>query len=214
MIGSGVGCRNLPLREYPVVAGGSKYLAILYSGDGGWAAIDKYIASALQRRGIAVVGVDCLKYLWRRKSLDRCVSDLEWLIEHYSRSWGKQRLIISGFSRGACLLPLILEKLSPQKRSAIELVVLMSLFPRIDLKFRLRDWFFNIDYKHALSVQEAIHNIADLELLCLYGEQEKDSLCWLLDTEKYGTVMLPGGHHFAHDYELVMEKIDIVIANF
>ncbi len=101
---------GLPLIEYAVESNDSDFMAILYSGDGGWAAIDKYLAEEFQAQGIPVLGVDCLKYLWRRKSLPRSTGDLEFMLSHYSALWNKKRIIVSGFSRGACILPLIVEK--------------------------------------------------------------------------------------------------------
>src|SRR5262249_51182676 len=38
--------------------------AVLLSGDGGWAGIDKEVASRLAAHGIPVAGVDSLRYFW------------------------------------------------------------------------------------------------------------------------------------------------------
>ncbi len=84
----------------------------------------------------------------------------------------------------------------------------MSVFSRIDLKFRLPDWFFNIDYPGDYSVHEALERLQWMNSLCIYGEQEKDSLGRSLAKDQYNTVMLPGGHHFHHDYGLLMSEID------
>jgi hypothetical protein len=47
----------LPIIEIPAKQPGAT-LAIVISGDGGWAGIDKAIAAVLAERGIAVVGLD------------------------------------------------------------------------------------------------------------------------------------------------------------
>ena len=38
--------------------------AIVMSGDGGWAGLDKDVAQALSAHGIPVVGLDSLRYFW------------------------------------------------------------------------------------------------------------------------------------------------------
>ena len=53
------GLTDLPLVEVPVDGGADPRFAILLSGDGGWAGLDKDVAAALAARGIPVVGWDC-----------------------------------------------------------------------------------------------------------------------------------------------------------
>ena len=39
-----------------------------------------------------------------------------------------------------------------------------------------------------------------MPVLCIYGTDEKDSLCPKLDPKKFNIVKLNGGHHFDGDY--------------
>jgi type IV secretory pathway VirJ component len=57
---------DLPLIEVPATGTGDLF-AILLSGDGGWAGLDKEVAAALSERGVPVVGVDSLRRLTRRE---------------------------------------------------------------------------------------------------------------------------------------------------
>jgi type IV secretory pathway VirJ component len=43
-------------------------LAVMLTGDGGWAAIDKRIADDLAERGVAVVGFDSRSYLMKART--------------------------------------------------------------------------------------------------------------------------------------------------
>jgi len=60
---------DLPLVEVPATSGSpaTDLLAVLVTGDGGWAGIDKSIGRYLSERGIPVIGVDSLRYFWRRR---------------------------------------------------------------------------------------------------------------------------------------------------
>ena len=55
---------DLPLLELPAESEAGDTFAILLSGDGGWSALDKAVASALNTHGVAVVGWDSLRYFW------------------------------------------------------------------------------------------------------------------------------------------------------
>ena len=58
---------NLPLIEVPVKQPG-KTFAVIISGDGGWASIDKSLAEARAADGIPSVGLDALHYFWTRRT--------------------------------------------------------------------------------------------------------------------------------------------------
>ena len=49
----------------------SDTFAVLLSGDGGWAGLDKEVAAALAARGIPVAGIDSLRYFWQRSHAGR-----------------------------------------------------------------------------------------------------------------------------------------------
>ncbi len=45
-----------------------------------------------------------------------------------------------------------------------------------------------------------INRITGMPVLCIYGEDESDSLCPKLDPKRFIIVELKGGHHFDGDY--------------
>ena len=61
---------DLPLVEVPAKGQGGKTLAVIISGDGGWAGIDKDVAGALAAKGIPVVGWNSLQYFWTARKPD------------------------------------------------------------------------------------------------------------------------------------------------
>jgi type IV secretory pathway VirJ component len=62
---------GVPLIEVPVVTGASgKRMAVMLSGDGGWAELDRAVAAELAKHGIPTVGWDSLSYFWQAKTPD------------------------------------------------------------------------------------------------------------------------------------------------
>ena len=75
---------DLPLEcRWPRVAA-SAYL-IFFSGDGGWATLDDAVATRLTEHGIAVVGVNSLRYFWRAKAPAQVGADLRNLVAAVGR---------------------------------------------------------------------------------------------------------------------------------
>jgi len=85
---------DLPLIELPAPAGNR--LAVIVSGDGGWAAIDRELGNRLVARGIAVVGLDSLKYFWRKRDPDSAAQDFARVLRHYMRVWQRNELFLVG----------------------------------------------------------------------------------------------------------------------
>src|ERR1700742_704964 len=58
---------NLPLIKVPTKGPGGDELAVLLTGDGGWAETDKGLSKALVKGGVPVVGWNSLHYFLKRK---------------------------------------------------------------------------------------------------------------------------------------------------
>jgi type IV secretory pathway VirJ component len=52
-----------------------------------------------------------------------------------------------------------------------------------------------------------VARIGGMTVLCIYGEDETDSLCPRLDPRKVTVVKLKGGHHFDGDYPALARTI-------
>ena len=86
-------------------------LAVVLSGDGGWAEIDKSISAGLSTAGVPVVGWSSLDYYWTPRSPERAAGDLARIIEHYTTAWQKARVLIVGYSFGADVAPFLVNRL-------------------------------------------------------------------------------------------------------
>ena len=74
-----------------------KGLAIIVSGDGGWRDIDKSIGEWLSDRGVAIVGIDSLRYFWSKKNPGEVAADLALLLDHYGTEFGTDHFALIGY---------------------------------------------------------------------------------------------------------------------
>jgi type IV secretory pathway VirJ component len=194
-----------PLGDLPLIAiaaqpgiAPSDTFAIMLSGDGGWAGLDKDVAAALSADGIEVVGLDSLRYFWTERTPDGLGADLERLIRYYLTALGKQRVMLIGYSQGADVLPFAVNRLTAATRSHVALTVVMGMSEHALFVFHLSSWLSD-DNSGPATLPE-IDKITGTPLLCIYGADEHDSLCPKLDPNKVTIVKLKGGHHFDGDY--------------
>lgn len=198
--------QDLPLVEVPA-SGHGDALAVIVSGDGGWASLDREIGDTLARSGVPVVGLDSLQYLWTRRTPDEAGRALERILAHYTAAWGKERAILIGYSLGADLLPFMVSRLPAELKERVGVVALLGPSGRVDFEFHLADWLEESAPSTALPVGPEVAKLSGMKVLCLYGRDEADSLCPEVDRAVAEPVELPGGHHFGGDYEGIGQRI-------
>ncbi len=202
----------------PAPAGEGDVMAIIYSGDGGWADLDRRLGIALIDRGIPVLGVNTFKYYWRERSPEESARELDALMTKYLGVWGKRRIWLVGFSFGADVLPTIIGRLSPANRARITQLVLLS--PSRDTTFEIelegymikQGWF----KEHVKTLLQHINPIRHYDTLpplralqdqpptvCYYGlDDSDDSHVRCAGLPAWVTVHAKkGGHHFDGGYQ-------------
>jgi len=189
----------LPLIFVNPTAGTSDTFVVLVSGDGGWAAIDKGMAKVFGANGMPVVGLDALKYFWTRRTPEGAARDLEQIIESGAARYGKSRVLLAGYSRGADVLPAMVARLPARTRSRIRLIALLGASPRVEFEFHVADWLRSSS--KGMPVKPEVDKLADERILCLAGEDDRDSLCPQLHASNADVVILKGSHHFDGNYE-------------
>ncbi|MET0280835.1 MAG: AcvB/VirJ family lysyl-phosphatidylglycerol hydrolase, partial [Steroidobacteraceae bacterium] len=201
------GLAGLPLVEVPVPAavGATDTFAILLSGDGGWAGLDKQVAAALTARGVAVVGLDSLRYFWSERTPEGLASDLDRMMAYYSRFWHRPRAILIGYSQGANVLPFAVTRLAPASRAMLAQTVLMGLEEKASWEFHVTNWIGG--KRDAVPILPEASQLQAATTLCLYGADERGSLCPRLPATSATVHRLPGGHHFDGEYEQLAELI-------
>jgi len=198
---------GLPLVEVPPGEPASDTLAVFVSGDGGWAGIDKDIAAILAGRGIGVVGVDSLRYFWTRRSPQEAGTDLGRIMGHYLEAWHKKRVVLIGFSLGADALPPMINNLAPELKKTIRQISLLAPSRFVELEFHVSDWIHDNEAAQDIALLPEVRRLPQVPLLCLYGQEETESLCGDLDPQEATVTALPGSHHFKGDYAGVARQI-------
>jgi len=197
---------DLPLVEVRAAHPGSTF-AVIVSGDGGWARIDRSVADALAGRGIPSVGLDSLRYFWRRRTPDAAGRDLERILDHYFEAWRMKRVILVGYSRGADVLPFMATRLRPDQVRRTALIALLGVRHAIDFEIRVRDFLPATAAAGTHPVKPEIDKLAGRKVLCVYGADDTDSLCPELDRQRVTVVVTRGGHHFGGDYRMLADRI-------
>ena len=191
--------KDLPLIEVPHTGTGNDDLfAVLLSGDGGWAGIDKEVARSLAERGIPVVGWDTLRYFWTARTPEGLTRDLERTLDYYAAAWNRPRALLIGYSQGADVLPFAVNRLPRAARSRILTTTLLGLGRNAAFEFHLSNW---VGPAAGLPILPEYHQMARANTLCVFGAGDKDSLCADFPPGTPGTVELSGGHHFDGDYD-------------
>lgn len=184
----------------------SDMMGVIYSGDGGWAGLDRDLADQLAARGVPVVGVDSLQYFWNAKSQAQAGSDAGRIIAYYSAIWRRPKVVLIGYSFGADTMPFIVRNLPAEQRLQVARVSLMGLDTTADFQFHLSSWL-DVSGDNALPTLPAIERLRGTPLQCLRGADETDSACSRLPVGIVQQIVLPGGHHFDGNAALLATSI-------
>jgi type IV secretory pathway VirJ component len=207
---------DLPIVEVPptaTLAAGSPALgtanddtfAVLFSGDGGWAGIDREVADVLASRGIPVAGWDSLRYFWTPRTPSGVSVDLDRILRYYSEHWHKKKALVIGYSQGADVLPFAVNRLPAQSRVLVKRTVLMSIGQTAAFEFHVTNWFGSGNHELPIGVEMA--KMPGASTLCLYGEGDNDSICPQVTPAHAKVIKLAGGHHFGGSYEHLADVI-------
>ncbi|HEX9500436.1 MAG TPA: AcvB/VirJ family lysyl-phosphatidylglycerol hydrolase [Thermoanaerobaculia bacterium] len=197
---------KLPLIEVPATKGTSDTLVVFVSGDGGWAKIDKSMSKILAENGMPVVGLNALQYFWTKRTPDSAARDLQSIVEKYLTTWKKERVLFVGYSRGADVLPFMINRLPAELRSKTRLIALLGPSPKVEFEFHVGDWM-RTSSKSGYQVKPEVDRLSSQNIVCLFGEDDKDSLCPIVSGPRIKTVMLKGAHHFDGGYEKLARVI-------
>jgi len=197
---------SLPLTELPADRPGP-VMAVIYSGDGGWRDIDKQIGEVLAREHMPVVGVDSLRYFWTLKTPAEVANDLSRIIRHYVAAWGTAKVVLIGYSFGACVLPFAINQLPSEDRARVVQVSLLGLEPRAEFEVKLSGWLGGEPGSGAPEVLPEILRQPLSLFQCFYGVEEPDTLCRAPELAGAELIQTQGGHHFGGNYQALARRI-------
>jgi type IV secretory pathway VirJ component len=196
---------DLPLVELHATGAGDDLLAIMLSGDGGWAGLDKEVARELTARGVPVVGWDSLRYFWDPRTPEGAASDLDRVIRHYTQAWNRSQVLLIGYSQGADTMPFMANRLPEESRRLVKSTALIALSTEAFFEFHVSHWLGTPT--GGLPTLPELESVRLGPVVCIRGFDESDSPCREIHRAGFREVTLPGGHHFDGDYARVAQAI-------
>jgi len=187
----------LPVIEIPASSEG-RALALVLSGDGGWASFVRGLSAELADSGVSVLGVDLRSYLATRSTPEAIAADVGPVLRRYLEAWHRDRIALVGYSRGAVIAPFIVNRLPEDLRQRIDLVAMLGLGEHAGFHVSL------LDLLHTTTSPKDPPVLPELEaarrsgvpLLCVYGTEERESLCRDAPAGLMTVLSRNGGHHF------------------
>ena len=201
---------SLPVMEVHAENGSSDELALLITGDGGWAGLDQELAARLAADGVPTVGLNSLKYFWTERTPEETTQDIAKILRHYLAAWNKQRVLLVGYSFGADVLPFVVNRLPPDLRARVATVSLLGVDSNASFEIKIAGWV-GADDDGGPRTRPEVAAIAGVPVLCIYGEGETDSICPDLPKTSGRTAItlaeIGKGHHFSGEYASLADRI-------
>jgi len=194
---------DLPLTDIAATsddAEGRHRIAIIVTGDGGWAGLDRGVADALTAHGVHVIGFSTLKFFWQKQTPQATAQALARVIAHYGRNDAQAGFVLIGYSFGASLIPVIVNRLPEPLRQRVQGGVMISPDDEAVFEIHVGDWFGSTHHDEALPIGPEIA-ASKVPLVCVHGADEDDSFCLKPAPPQMRVVALPGGHHYDGDYD-------------
>jgi type IV secretory pathway VirJ component len=197
---------DLALVEVPATGSAERdLLAVMLTGDGGWADIDKSLAAGLAGAGVPVVGWSSLDYYWTPRTPDGAAADLARIVNHYSTTWKKDRVLVVGYSFGADVASFLVNRLPPPVMGRVAGVALLGPSEAASFEFHLASWLGGGADTRYPTVPE-IEKLS-VPAICVSATDEPDSVCRVVRGTHIRSVVVGEGHHFGGEYDRVVELI-------
>jgi type IV secretory pathway VirJ component len=190
---------DLPITDIPPTQGDAHRIAIIITGDGGWAGLDRGVAAALNADGVRVIGFSTLKFFWHKETPEAAAAAIARIVAHYGKQYPDARFVLIGYSFGASLVPVVANRLPEAARARVDGGVMISPDDEAVFEIHVGDWFGSTHHDDALPLGPEIA-LSKIPLVCVHGTDESDSFCLKAQPAQVKVVTLPGGHHYNGDY--------------
>lgn len=200
--------RDLPILELRATHVTSPTLAIILSGDGGWADIDQRVGQRLQARGVDVIGVDMRDYLrGGSRTPEGIGADVSRIARRYMGLWQRPSFAIIGYSRGSDLAPFAAAHLAPDIKPRLEMIAFLALLERASFVYHFSDLWRTTSGKGDVPILPVLEELRGTPMLCVYGHDEKESLCRTAPAGLMTVIERPGAHHFDGNYDVLADEV-------
>ena len=204
--------RNLPIVELRAAHATSNTVAIILSGDGGWADIDEKVGKRLQSRGVDVVGVDMRDYLRGGGRSPAVIGrDVSRIARRYMALWNKHDIALVGYSRGSDLAPFAATNLAPDIRPHLTLIAMLALLERASFSYHFSDLWRSTSGKDDTPILPQLQALKGVPMVCVYGAEEKESLCRSAPPGLMTVIERKGKHHFDGNYNALGDIVYLAV---
>lgn len=179
-------------------------MAIVLTGDGGWAELDKSVAAKLAASGVPAIGWSSLSYFWNPRTPEQAAADLARIITHYTAAWKTPRVLLVGYSFGADALPFLVNRLPPDVRARVTRVGLLGLSENATFEFHVAEWLGREGSDTRYPTIPEIERLT-VPITCVHGADENDSACLRLKGPHIAVTAVGQGHHFSGDYGRIVD---------
>lgn len=198
--------KPIPVIERPAPAGDGP-LALLLTGDGGWANADQKVAEGLHARGAAVVGVNMRAYLSDGRTPDEAARDMACVVRRYGALWHRDRILLLGYSRGADIAPFVAARWPADLRARLSMIALVSMSQKANFKYHLIDLVRDVERPDDVDIAPEIAKLRGVRVICVYGEGDTHSGCPTADSTIVTRVPRAGGHRVTGGFDAIVDLL-------
>jgi type IV secretory pathway VirJ component len=195
---------HLPLKIIPS-AKSSKTMVFMISGDGGWTGFDQQLAEHLAAQGYPVVGLDALQYFWSAKTPEGVIKDITPVLNHYLGEWHCEQFVLMGYSFGANVVPFLVNRFSPEIRSKVKIIALMSPDEKADFEIHISDMINIFGERGDYNVKSEMLKMKEKALL-IFGSDEASKFDDL-PKKQFKQITISGGHHYGDNFDALANGI-------
>ena len=124
------------------------------------------------------------------------------IIGHYGAEHRQADFVVIGYSFGAALAPVVINRLPDAARARVAAQVLISPDPEAVFEVKMGDWFGSAHHEGVIPIAPEIAK-TKVPVICVHGDEEgTDSFCQtLVGKPNVRQLVLSGGHHYNGDYD-------------
>jgi type IV secretory pathway VirJ component len=180
--------------------------AVFVSGDAGLKfGMGKPVTHALAARGLPLLAVSSPAAFGTRRTRAEVDAIVAAAIRRAIDTTGADRIILMGQSYGADMVSVAAPDLPEDLRRHIAAIVVVV--PGETAFFRADPLGFSYRGKPDAEPAEGMRALRYAPVVCVQGQEEKDSLCPHLAGTPARVIALPGGHYLKHDDDRLIAAI-------
>jgi len=193
---------DLPAVDLPAHAA-PRALTILVSGDGGWRDLDKTMGEWLATQSVHVVGLDALHYFWSKRTPEDLARDIAFLVDAADTD-DKLPIMLIGYSFGADTIPFAYPLLPKAVQDRVRVIGLLAPGRTTSFQVTISGWLGIGDTGYA--IDPAVAALPADRVICVFGQEDKDSACADKSVRAATIVKTKGGHHFDGNYTALAQR--------